>query len=43
VETLNIPSELYASQNARVIEVLVAEGQGVEWGQPLLTLEPLEK
>jgi acetyl-CoA carboxylase biotin carboxyl carrier protein len=43
VETLNIPNELYASQSARVIEILVAEGQGVEWGQPLLTLEPLEK
>lgn len=43
VETLNIPTELYAAQAARVVEVLVADGQGVEWGQPLLVLEPLEK
>jgi acetyl-CoA carboxylase biotin carboxyl carrier protein len=43
VETLNIPTELYAEQSARVTEVLVADGQGVEWGQPLLVLEPLEK
>ncbi|WP_123580314.1 acetyl-CoA carboxylase biotin carboxyl carrier protein [Abditibacterium utsteinense] len=42
VETLNIPTELYASQNARVIEILVADGQGVEWGQPLLVLEPMD-
>lgn len=43
VETLNIPTELYAAGSARVTEVLVADGQGVEWGQPLLVLEPLEK
>lgn len=43
VETLNIPNELYATQSARVVELLVAEGQGVEWGQPLLVLEPLGK
>jgi acetyl-CoA carboxylase biotin carboxyl carrier protein len=41
VETLNIPTELYAAQPARVVEVLVADGQGVEWGQTLLVLEPL--
>ncbi|MBW3635954.1 MAG: hypothetical protein KY445_05730 [Armatimonadetes bacterium] len=43
VETLNIPTELYAAQSARVIEILVAEGQGVEWGQTLLVLEAVEK
>lgn len=43
VETLNIPTELYAVQSARVVEILVAEGQGVEWGQTLLVLEPIEK
>lgn len=42
VETLNIPTELYAPQAARVVELLIAPGQGVEWGQPLLVLEPLE-
>jgi biotin carboxyl carrier protein len=43
VETLGIPTELYASQSARVIEILVSEGQAVEWGQTLLVLEPIEK
>lgn len=43
VETLNIPTELYAAQSARVVEILVSEGQGVEWGQTLLVLESVEK
>ena len=42
VETLNIPTELLAPEAARVLEILVIEGQRVEWGQPLLVLEPLE-
>ena len=42
VETLNIPTELYAAQNARVTEILVADGQSVEWGQPLITLESMD-
>lgn len=42
VETLNIPTELTAPQAARVVEILAIEGQRVEWGQPLLVLEPLE-
>ena len=41
VETLNIPTDLVAPQNARVAEILVADGQGVEWGQPIFVLEPL--
>ncbi len=43
VETLNIPTELYAAQIARVSEILVADGQGVEWGQTLMILEPLDE
>lgn len=43
VEALKVPIELYAPENARVVEVLVTEGQGVEWGQTLLILEPLGK
>ncbi len=42
VETLNIPTELVAPQKARVLEILTIEGQRVEWGQPLLVLEPLD-
>lgn len=42
VESLKIPTEIFASEPATVVEVFVTEGQGVEWGQPLLTLAPLE-
>lgn len=42
VETLNIPTEVVAPQDARIVEILAIDGQGVEWGQPLLILEPLE-
>lgn len=42
VETLNIPTELRALQAAKVLEILAIEGQRVEWGQPLLVLEPIE-
>lgn len=39
VESLKIPNEVMSSTNGRVSEVLVEEGQGVEYGQPLLMLE----
>jgi len=42
VESLKIPTEIYAADPARVVEVFVREGQGVEWGQPLLSLVLLE-
>lgn len=42
VESLKIPFEIHAPSRARVVEVLTADGQGVEWGQPLLVLEPLD-
>ena len=40
VESLKVPNEVTAPVAGRVIEVLVEEGQGVEYGQPLVTLEP---
>ncbi|MDQ3815269.1 MAG: biotin/lipoyl-binding protein [Armatimonadota bacterium] len=40
VESLKIPNEITAPVEGRVIEVLVEEGQGVEYGQPLVSLEP---
>ena len=43
VEALKVPIEVYAPEDARVVEVLATEGQGVEWGQPLFILEPIGK
>jgi acetyl-CoA carboxylase biotin carboxyl carrier protein len=42
VETLNIPTELVAPVAGRITEILAIDGQGVEWGQTLLVLEPVE-
>lgn len=41
VEALKIPNEIYSPAHATVVEVLVADGQGVEWGQPLMILKPI--
>jgi acetyl-CoA carboxylase biotin carboxyl carrier protein len=40
VESLRVPNEVYAPFDGRVVEMPVVEGQGVEWGQVLLVLEP---
>jgi len=40
VESLKVPTEITAPVAGRVIEVLVEEGQGVEYGQPLISLGP---
>jgi acetyl-CoA carboxylase biotin carboxyl carrier protein len=42
VEALKIPNEIYSPAHATVVEVLVADGQGVEWGQPLMILKPVD-
>ena len=39
VESMKIPNEVAASTHGRVTEILVEEGQGVEYGQPLLMLQ----
>jgi acetyl-CoA carboxylase biotin carboxyl carrier protein len=41
IESLRIPSEVFAPLNARVAELLVEEGQGVGYDQPLVRLEAL--
>jgi acetyl-CoA carboxylase biotin carboxyl carrier protein len=41
IETLNLFNEVEASQAGRVVKVLAAEGQPVEYGQVLLQIEPL--
>lgn len=40
VESLRVPNEVYAPFDGRVVEMPVVEGQGVEWGQTLLVIEP---
>jgi acetyl-CoA carboxylase biotin carboxyl carrier protein len=40
IETLNVMTEVEATLDGRVVEVKAAEGQAVEYGQPLLALEP---
>lgn len=41
VESLRVPNEVYAPFDGRVVEMPVVEGQGVEWGQTLLVIEPV--
>ena len=43
VEALKIPNEVYAPEAGQIVEILAAEGQGVEWGQPLFAIVPQEK
>ena len=40
VESLRVPNEVLAPFDGRVVELPSLEGQGVEWGQTLLILEP---
>lgn len=40
VEALNVPNEIYAPGVGTLVAWHVQDGQGVEWGQLLLELEP---
>jgi acetyl-CoA carboxylase biotin carboxyl carrier protein len=40
VESMKIPNEILAPINGRIVELQVEDNQGVEYGQPLLTIEP---
>ena len=40
VESLRVPNEVTAPVAGRVLELLVQDGQGVEYHQPLLVIEP---
>ena len=42
VESLKVPNEIYAPAPGVVAQVLVSDGQGVEWGQPLFEIQPGE-
>lgn len=39
IRSLNIPSEVESTVAGRVIEILVQDGQPIEYGQPLMTIE----
>jgi acetyl-CoA carboxylase biotin carboxyl carrier protein len=41
IEALNVLNEIEVESDGRVSEILVSDGQPVEYGQPLLVLEPL--
>jgi len=41
VESLRVPNEVYAPIGGRVASLSVVGGQGVEWGQTLLEIEPI--
>ena len=40
IEALNLLSEVEATVAGRIAEILVLDGQAVEYGQPLLVIEP---
>lgn len=42
VESLRVPNEVAAPVAGRVLELLVQDGQGVEYHQPLFVIEPDE-
>jgi biotin carboxyl carrier protein len=43
IDSLNVPSPVAASLGGRIAQVLVDDGQPVEYGQPLLLIEPEER
>lgn len=42
VEALNVFNEVEASTGGRVTDILVSDGTAVEYGQPLLVVEPVQ-
>lgn len=42
ISSLNVINEVETSKAGRVVEILVQEGQAVEYGQPLMTIETAE-
>ncbi|MEO0073440.1 MAG: acetyl-CoA carboxylase biotin carboxyl carrier protein [candidate division WOR-3 bacterium] len=41
VEAMKLMNEIQAEKKCRVLEILVRDGESVEYGQPLLVIEPL--
>ena len=42
VEAMNIPSDVVTFTGGHIKKILVENGQSVEYGQPLFTIEPIE-
>ncbi len=42
VESIDICNEIKADKGGKIIEILVEEGQAVEYGQPVFRLQPTE-
>jgi acetyl-CoA carboxylase biotin carboxyl carrier protein len=42
IESLNVINEVEAPAPGRITEILIQEGQSVEYGQPLMTIESIE-
>lgn len=42
IESLNVINEVEAPAPGRITEILIQEGQSVEYGQPLMTIESTE-
>jgi acetyl-CoA carboxylase biotin carboxyl carrier protein len=41
VEAMKLMNEIQAEKKCRVLEILVDDGESVEYGQPLVIVEPL--
>lgn len=42
VDSLKVPNEVHSTGEGSVAEVLVVDGQAVEYGQPLIIIEPVQ-
>ncbi len=40
IESLKVPFDVYAPEDGTIAAILVEEGQGIEWGQPLFEIAP---
>lgn len=43
VEAMKLMNSIEADQRGQVVEIIVGDGEPVEYGQPLLVLEPVEQ
>jgi acetyl-CoA carboxylase biotin carboxyl carrier protein len=41
IEAMKLMNEIEAEKKCRVVEILVGEGEAVEYGQPLFRIEPI--
>lgn len=41
VEAMKLMNEIQAEKKCRIVEILVRDGDSVEYGQPLMIVEPL--